>query len=90
MSAPARTARSDATATLPVASDARASIESVITTPRKPSSTAQQLLDDRARLRRDVTRVEGRVARVADHHERHAGADRGLERRQVDRLQLRA
>ena len=36
-SAPARTARSDTVAMSPVAIDARASIESVITTPRNPS-----------------------------------------------------
>ena len=37
-SAPARTARSDVAVIEPVASDAAASIESVTTTPRKPSS----------------------------------------------------
>ena len=40
----------------------------------------QQARDDRARLRGDPARVQCRVARVREHHERHALGDRGAER----------
>ncbi len=89
-SAPARTARSETFVMLPVASDARASIESVTTTPRKPSSsrsTPSMIGCDCEAMR---AAVECRIARVPDHHERHAGVDCGRERRQVDRLELLA
>ena len=79
-SAPARIARSDTAVIEPVASDARASIESVTTTPRKPSSsrsTPSMIGRDCDAIR---AAVERRVARVPDHHERDSGGDRGLER----------
>ena len=75
---------------LPVASDALASIESVTTTPRNPSSSRSRRLDDRSRLRGDAKAIECRIACVPDHDERHAGVHCGRERRQVDRLELLA
>ena len=45
-------------------------------TPSKPSSLAQQPGHDARRLRGDPARVERRVERVREHHQRHAGADR--------------
>ena len=89
-SAPARTARSDAAVMLPVASEAAASIESVTTTPRKPSRSRRSP----SMIGRDCDAMRFRsragVARVRHHHERHARADRGRERRQVDGHELRA
>ena len=64
----------------PVASDAAASIESVTTTPLEAHVAAQEVAQDRRGLRRDVIGVERGIPRMADHHERHAGLDRGRER----------
>ena len=86
-SAPAPTARSETAVMLPVASDARASIESVTTTPRKPSSSRSRPSMIGLRLRGDARAVERRIACVPDHHERHSRTYRRFERRQVHGLE---
>ena len=53
------------------------------TTPSKPSRSRSRPVTIARRLRGDPARVERRVERVREHHERHAGGDRGAERDQV-------